>query len=72
MFLGANQDSYAEAHDLAMASGNTSNFAASSAGVHKAFAGTSRATREWRGKSRVDRLATNSEFWGDTKEAEES
>ena len=45
VFLGANQDSYAEAHDLAMAAGNTSNFAADSQGVHKAFAGTSRATQ---------------------------
>ena len=71
VFLGANQDSYAEASDLGMAAGNTSNFLASPAGVHAAFAGTSRATSEWRGKPRIDRLQDQNEFWGDKKEGEE-
>ncbi len=71
VFLGANQDSYAEAGDLGMVAGSTSNFLANPQGVHAAFAGTSRATSEWRGKPRAERLQDQDQFWGDQKEGEQ-
>src|SRR6185369_71147 len=51
VFLGANQDSYAEGGALGFATGSTSNFPASAPGVAAAYVGLNRATREWRGKS---------------------
>lgn len=71
VFLGANQDSYAEARNLGMAPRNARNFLSSSEGVQAAFAGTSRATSEWRGKPRAERLQDQEQFWGDEEEEEE-
>jgi ADP-ribosylglycohydrolase len=71
VFLGANQDSYAEAGSLGMVSGSISNFRATPGSVATAYGGLSRATREWRGKAAQMRMADNERFWGDRKEAEE-
>ena len=72
VFLGANQDSYAEGGALGFASGSTSNFAATAPSVAAAYAGLNRATREWRGKSAQLRMLDKERFWGDRKEAEEA
>ncbi len=71
VFLGANQDSYAEGGALGFSSGSTSNFAASPDGVRLAFSGLNRAAAEWRGKSSLRRLADKEQFWGGRREAEE-
>ena len=71
VFLGANQDSYATGAALGVQSGSTSNFRADRDGVARAYDGLSRATREWRVKSRGGRDADRDRFWGDRKEAEE-
>ena len=71
VFLGANQDSYAEAGSLGIAAGSTSNFHAGPSSVAAAYAGLSRATREWRGKAAPLRMADKERFWGARKEAEE-
>jgi ADP-ribosylglycohydrolase len=71
VFLGANQDSYAEGGHLGMAAGNTSNYWADDAGVDRAWRGMSRATREWRAKDRAARHRDRDEFWGGVKEAEQ-
>ncbi|HMK10779.1 MAG TPA: VWA domain-containing protein, partial [Acidimicrobiales bacterium] len=72
VFLGANQDSYAEAGSLGIAAGSTSNFLSTPGGVAASYAGLSRATREWRGKTAQMRIADKDRFWGDRKEAEEA
>ena len=46
-------------------------FDASAGGVHRAFAGTSRAAKEWRAKGRSARVTDKDKFWGDRKEGEE-
>ena len=66
-----NQDSYATGRDLGVQAGSTSNFRADRARGAAAYDGLSRATREWRGKSRSGRDADRDRFWGDRKEAEE-
>ena len=71
VFLGANQDSYAEAGSLGISVGSISNFAATPRSVAAAYSGLSRATREWRAKAASERMADNERFWGDRKEAEE-
>ncbi len=71
VFLGANQDSYAEAGSLGIASGSTSNFRPTPSNVASAYVGLSRATREWRGKAAQMRMVDKERFWGDRKEAEE-
>ena len=71
VFLGANQDSYEAGAALSMAAGNVSNFRPDSQGTAAAYAGLNRTVREWRGKSRPDRLRDVDEFWAGQKEAEE-
>jgi hypothetical protein len=71
VFLGANQDSYEAGAALSMAAGNVSNFRPDSQGTAAAYAGLDRTVREWRGKSRPDRLRDVDEFWAGQKEAEE-
>ena len=70
-FLGANQDSYAVGAQMAMAAGNVANFAPSPAGVAAGYGGLSRATAEFRTKSRAQRSADVDEFWGGVKESEQ-
>ncbi len=71
VFLGANQDSYAEGGRLGFAQGSTSNFRATPSSVAAAYAGLNRATTEWRGKGAHLRMSDRARFWGDRKEAEE-
>lgn len=71
VFLGANQDSYAVGAQMAMAAGNVANFAPSPAGVAAGYGGLSRATAEFRTKSRAQRSADVDEFWGGVKESEQ-
>jgi ADP-ribosylglycohydrolase len=70
VFLGANQDAYTEAGAIGFDGGNTSNFAASADGVAFAYQSLARASSEWRGRDRVDRLAARDAFFGGVKEAE--
>lgn len=70
VFLGANQDSYMAGRSMGMSDGSISNYLADSDGVASAFSGVSRATSEWRGKARRQRLADRRNWWGDVKEAE--
>ncbi len=71
VFLGANQDSYAEGGALGFSSGSTSNFQPTASSVAAAYVGLNRATREWRGKSARMRMLDKEQFWGGRKEAEE-
>lgn len=71
VFLGANQDSYAAGWGIGLGAGSVSNYIADDAGVGAAYRGLSRATREWRGKSRAGRSVDAQRFWGDVKEAED-
>ncbi len=71
VFLGANQDSYAEGGRLGFAQGSTSNFRATPSSVAAVYAGLNRATTEWRGKGAHLRMSDRARFWGDRKEAEE-
>jgi hypothetical protein len=71
VYLGANQDSYSQGGQMAMADGNISNFEYSEAGVDRLYAGLNRATREWRGKDRIGRQRDRNDFWAGRREAEE-
>ena len=72
VFLGANQDSYAEGGALGFADGQHVELRSRRpASVAAAYAGLNRATREWRGKSARLRMVDKERFWGDRKEAEE-
>lgn len=70
VYLGANQDSYAQGGRMAVADGNISNFEFSEMGVGRLYDGLSRATNEWRGKDRAKRLSDRRDFWGGHREAE--
>ena len=72
VFLGANQDSYAAGAQLAMPSGNVSNFRPDAGGVAAMTDGLSRTVGEWRRKSRGQRRHDGDQFWGGKKEAEEA
>ncbi len=71
VFLGANQDSYATGSQLAMPSGNVSNFRPDAAGVAAMTDGLSRTVGEWRGKSRSERRQDGDQFWSGKREAEQ-
>ncbi len=68
VFLGANQDSYAEAGSLGFAQGSTSNWHRASTGL--AFAQVSRSLGSYRGKRRSERMAQSKDFFEGTREAE--
>jgi len=68
VFLGANQDSYAEGGGLGFAAGSTSNWNARSSGT--AFAQLNRSVRSYRGKGRAERVAQSGDFFEGVKEAE--
>ena len=70
VFMGANQDSYLEAGRIGVAQESVSNFAATAAGTSAAFQSISRATREYRGKTRIERTRDSGLFFGGTREAE--
>lgn len=70
VFLGANQDSYAEAGHLGFARGSTSNWQPGD--TEAAFAMTSRALNSYRGKARAARSPQRTDFFEGVKEAEQS
>lgn len=70
VFLGANQDSYAEGGGLGIAAGNVSNFDADAVGTGLAFASTSRSLSAFRRKQRGARVGQREDFFEGTKEAE--
>ncbi len=70
VFLGANQDSYAEAGALGFAVGSTSNWAHQSAGT--AFEQMSRSVGSYRDKLALGRRRQSSDFFEGVKEAEEA
>ena len=72
VFMGANQDSYAESGKIGLATGNVQDYAATPESVGAAFGSMSRATGEFRGKPRPQRVADKEQFFGGLKEAEEA
>jgi hypothetical protein len=65
VFLGANQDAYAEGGAMGVAHSNAANWSATDHGTRAVMARTSRATpRRVRG-TRVSRLATREQFFED-------
>ena len=71
VFMGANQDSYAEAGRLGLDPDSVQDFRADKQGVHAAFGSLTRAMREYRGTARDERLRRRKAFWAGRKEAEE-
>ena len=70
VFMGANQDSYLEAGSIGVSEESISNFGATATGTAAAFQSISRATREYRGKTRIERTRDSGRFYGGTREAE--
>lgn len=70
VFLGANQDAYAESRGLGISAGNTSGWDAVADGAAAAFQSLSRATASYRSKSRSSRGAQREDFFEGKKEAE--
>jgi len=71
VFLGANQDSYAEAGGIGIGDGNTSNYEYDDRGARAAFESLDRGSVAWRRKRPAARRATAREFFGGVKEAED-
>lgn len=69
VFLGVDQDSYAEARALGFARGSTSNWRKQSSA--SAFAQLDRSVSSYRSKSRLARKTQSSDFFEGVKEAEE-
>ncbi len=69
VFLGANQDSYAEAGSLGFAPGSTSNWRARSS--REAFDQLNRSLRSYREKGRAGRTEQSTDFFEGRREAEE-
>ena len=72
VFMGANQDSYAEGHKMGLVDGNVQDYDATPDSVKFAFSSISRASTEFRNKSRHQRVSDREQFFGDVKEAEEA
>ena len=70
VFMGANQDSYAEGHKIGLVDGNVQDYDPTSANVAMAFESLSRATAEFRNKPRHRRHADKERFFNELKEAE--
>ena len=70
VFMGANQDSYIEGDKIGLDDGNVQNYAADSDNIAMAYQSMNRATNEFRGKSRSQRIADKADFFGGLKEAE--
>ena len=70
VFLGANQDSYAEGAKIGLTGGNIQNFQTSGQSIALAYDSVSRATKDYCGKSSGQRKASISDFFGGFKEAE--
>jgi len=72
VFMGANQDSYAEGHKIGMNDGNVQNYEATPDSVKAAFVSLSRASLDFRSKDHYQRNADRSHFFGGVKEAEDA
>ena len=70
VFMGANQDSYLQAGRIGVSRESISNFDATEAGTEAAFQSISRATKQYRGKTRIERTRDSGTFFGGTREAE--
>ena len=70
VFMGANQDSYAEGDKIGLDDGNVQNYAADSDNIAMAYQSMNRATSDFRGKSHQRRVADKADFFGGLKEAE--
>ena len=70
VFMGANQDSYTESDKIGLDDGNVQNYAADSDNIAMAYQSMNRATSDFRGKSRSQRIADKADFFGGFKEAE--
>ena len=71
VFMGANQDSYSESARLGFDARSVQNYEASDEGVDEAFASVSRAQRDRRTMSSVGLAASQDDFFGGVREAEE-
>ena len=71
VFMGANQDSYAEAGRLGLDDGSVQDFRGDRKGVHAAFGSLGRAVGEYRGAAYEERMQRRKAFFGGKKEAEE-
>lgn len=71
VFLGANQDSYAQGGQLGYTMANTQNFAFDSQGTQRAWEAASKATRIRRRKMKVGEQYDNEDFFEGEKIAEE-
>ena len=71
VFMGANQDSYAESARLGVDQRNVQNYEASDEGVDEAFASVSRAYSERRAMSHTVGISAEDDFFGGVREAEE-
>ena len=72
VFMGANQDSYAEGRKIGMNDGNVQNYEASPESVEKAFASLSRASLEYQANPSYMRSEIEYSFFGGVKEAEDA
>lgn len=70
VFMGANQDSYAEGGQLGMRAGNTSNYRADREGVRAAWGSASRASLAYAAKPMAARLRDREDWFEGVKEAE--
>ncbi len=70
VFMGANQDSYAEGSRIGFRSGSIQDYDATPENVKEAFGSLSRASTEFRGKGRTQRHSSKEEFFDGLKEAE--
>lgn len=70
LFLGAGQDSYAEAARVGVRPGNTSNWREDPAGARLAMASVSRASAGWRSRSSSERHRDRFDVFEGRKEAE--
>ncbi|WP_419838013.1 vWA domain-containing protein [Candidatus Poriferisodalis sp.] len=71
VFMGANQDSYAESARLGVDQRNVQNYEASDEGVGEAFASVSRAYSQRRAMSSTVGTSADDDFFGGVREAEE-
>lgn len=70
VFLGANQDSYAEGAKIGLTGGNIQNFQTSGQSIALAYDSVSRATTEYCSKTTGQRRTSTGNFFGGIKEAE--
>ena len=71
VFMGANQDSYAEAGRLGLDDGSVQDFRGDREGVHAAFGSFNRAVGEYRSAAYGERVQRRNAFFAGRKEAEE-